>query len=278
MQLYALDDAGTRFFIFDAEKGKDYFCIECGTRVRVRSGSQRASHFYHVYPDRECRQAGKSEEHILLQAHIQKQIGAAFCEQEVRFPEISRIADVAWASEKIVFEIQCSSICKEEIEARCTDYAKMGWYVVWILLDKTFLRYGATDVILLLQNRTHYFASSDGPFIYDLFSWVENGRRKYVSKNRFEIDLATLTKNELEEEGKLPTFLAQRISSWRYFARKDLLWQHQQNAHTIHWQRLIEASITLQEKESCAVKSRGSTFHALWHYIVESALLHRGSK
>ena len=51
------------------------------------------------------------------------------CQLEMIFPTIGRIADVAWLSQKIVFEIQCSPIFLQEL-SRNRDYQKEGWSLV----------------------------------------------------------------------------------------------------------------------------------------------------
>lgn len=251
MQLYALDSSGRRIFIVDAAKGKDYFCIECGQRVRIRSSFHRINHFFHLSPLSKCRLSQKSERHIQLQNSIYQQLGSSNCDLEVRFPEIGRIADVAWYEKKIVFEVQCSPISYEEITCRTKDYESVGWYVVWLLLDKTFLHKRRSELFLWLENRTFYFADSKCTqeverCFYDTF--------KYGARLRFCVDLSTLSlleKNTLQTfENALPDFLLQRVSNWRYCAVNDLVYRARSGASDIAWNSAIEYALNVERKGS----------------------------
>src|SRR5262249_32635390 len=140
MQLYALDAKSKRIFAHSAARGVDYFCHECQGRLRLRGGGRIKVHFFHLGSKESCRQAGKSEAHLLVQNTICRQIGLDFGCQEVRFEAIGRIADVCWHEKKYIFEVQCSPISAEEVQARTEAYESLGFQVIWVLHDKTFKR------------------------------------------------------------------------------------------------------------------------------------------
>ena len=108
MQLYALDTKGELISAQQAVRQINYECLECQHTVRLRGGPHRRPHFYHVSPSIFCRQHQKGAIHLQLQSYFLHQLPIGDCHLECPFPSIGRIADVAWLSQKIVFEIQCS--------------------------------------------------------------------------------------------------------------------------------------------------------------------------
>lgn len=192
MQLCALNSEKKVVFANQASKHTDYFCLECHTIVRLRGGLHRQNHFYHLDPSRQCRQNGKSMEHLQVQKYIFNSLPEADSRLEFPFPSINRIADVVWLSEKIIFEIQCSPITALEVEARNRDYAREGFQVVWILHDKRFNQNRLTAAELFLQDRPHYFTDIDiegDGNIYDQFAIYHLGRR-HVLLPALNIDIA----------------------------------------------------------------------------------------
>ena len=221
MQVYAFDENQKRIFVEGAESACDYFCIECGEKVRRRGGPHKQLHFYHLHPHGLCKLSGKSAEHILIQQFIQNSLDDT-CQQEVRFPEISRIADIVWFSQKIVLEVQCSPISKEEVQARISDYEKIGFGVIWILYDATFNAVKTSAAEFFLENHTHYLA--DLQSIYDLCSIRHRGRR-HQSFLKTPIDISELQKRTplQAKERQLPSTLQKRLSLWKYSTKGDLL-------------------------------------------------------
>ncbi len=153
--------------------------MECGTAVRLREGPFRHAHFYHLKKTTDCRQSGKSETHIQLQIYIKNLIPDT--QLEFRFPEINRIADVAWHTEKIVFEIQCSPMSIDEMQSRYTDYAKAGYQMVLILHDSRYNQWHLSPMELAIQDRPYYYTNKNESgigVIYDQWAHHENGLRK----------------------------------------------------------------------------------------------------
>lgn len=223
MQLYALDNTGKKCNVHSAKKRNDYFCLECNARVRVRSGELLRAHFYHIYDEVGCRQAGKTEQHIAIQRLIQQQIGIAYCVEEMRFTAIGRVADVAWPEKKLIFEVQCSPISAQEVQERNSDYASCGWDVVWVLYDKTFNQKRVSEAEKLLFARTHYY--SDGVCIYDQVYVMHGGswRKQLVIKRSIFLDtIAPLSFGD--ELPKLAYVLYKRFCSWSHYTEGDYLW------------------------------------------------------
>ena len=108
MSIFAKDSKKKFIKARDAERGTDYFCLECGNLVRLKMGEERKAHFYHLKPTADCREGGKSLEHLMTQLHIQKAFEVQNKELilEKRFDSVQRIADCALVHEKIVFFAQ----------------------------------------------------------------------------------------------------------------------------------------------------------------------------
>ncbi len=223
MQLYALDNDESLIFAGSADRRKDYFCLECHSVVHLRGGLHRQNHFYHIQPDRACRQNGKGMEHIQMQNFLYNLLPFGDCELEKRFPDIGRIADVIWLSEKIIFEIQCSSITAEEVRARNLDYTMLGFTVVWILHDKQFNGRRISAVEQHLSSTSHYFTNMNKEghgFVYDQFDVVHRGLRLFTS-TPFKVDLQFPIRGVLAFS-KIPQRLKQRMEKARLFFRGDL--------------------------------------------------------
>lgn len=180
MQLYALDADQQLIAANHASKQHDYSCLECGNTVRLRGGIHRRDHFYHLQQEQPCRQSGKGMEHLQLQCFFQRSLLEGDCFLEHRFPTINRIADVAWVSKRLIFEIQCSSITAEEVAQRNRDYESVGWEVIWILHEKNFNQRRLTGAELELRANPHYYTDfnerGEGG-IYDQPYLAEAGKR-----------------------------------------------------------------------------------------------------
>jgi competence protein CoiA len=180
MQLYALGRDGHLISASKAEKHHDYKCMECSAALRLRSGPHRQSHFYHLVSPDSCRQHGKTLPHLQTQSYLQGLLGSE-CYLEHRFPKINRIADVYWASEKIIFEIQCSGITAEEVRNRNKDYESLGLHVVWIFHEHRFNRRLVTAAEGCLREHPYYFTNIDetgAGTIYQQFDTIDKGHRK----------------------------------------------------------------------------------------------------
>lgn len=224
MQLFALDGNGTHTSADDAAKQSDYFCLECSSVVRVRGGLHRRNHFYHIQPDRICRQNGKSLIHLQVQCAIRDRLPDGECQLERRFPQIGRIADAAWETQKIVFEVQCSDITAQEIQERNNDYAKLGYHVVWILHDHRYNRWRMTAAEYLLLGSTHYYTNIgvDGVgIIYDQHASVRGGVKLYRSEP-FPIDVSKPSEVDRIFSDE-PLFLRKRLQKWNLQFSGDLL-------------------------------------------------------
>lgn len=224
MQLFALDENQRLIFARDADKGDTYFCLECGDAVRARSGPQRQPHFYHLSLSPSCRQNGKSFEHLAVQMHLQELLPPGEAVMERRFEGISRIADVVWEPQKLIFEVQCSPITAAEVRARNKDYRKAGYEVVWILHDMRYNQRRLSAAESWLQGAAHYYtdmnARGEG-IIYDQLAVVREGLRV----ERME-PLGIEVRAPMREKpgtANLPEILRRRAERWRVCFAGDYL-------------------------------------------------------
>lgn len=225
MQFYALDRKGQIINAKRAKKQCDYLCLECGTHLRVRSGIHRQKHFYHLESIRSCSLRKKGMAHLQLQNHLYELLPSGDCHLEHRFAEINRIADVVWMSKKIVFEIQCSPISAQEIEARNQAYLNFGWRIVWILHDKRYNKQVLSAAEVTLQTQPHYFSNMNAKgegIIYDQFEIIEKNRRlKRLGMLKIRLDAPKLF---LEEQKNHSLALCQRKHlKWPLHFEGDLL-------------------------------------------------------
>jgi competence protein CoiA len=225
MQLYAWDVNRRLTSASKAQKHQDYFCVECQGIIRLRGGLHRQKHFYHLKPDFSCRLSGKSMAHLQIQCFLQNHFPD--CHLEIKFPEINRIADVVWDSQKLIFEIQCSGISAEEVKQRNCDYKRMGYQVVWILHDNFYNQRRLTAAELFLRGSPFYFTSMDAygsGIFYDQLDVIHKGLRRYI-QTPLTVDLRfpkTVVKDLINSQHP-PQFLRQRIEQWPLSFKGDLM-------------------------------------------------------
>jgi hypothetical protein len=78
-----------------------------------------------------------------------------FLQKERPFPDLCRIADLVWEERKLIFEIQCSPILRQEAEKRVRDYAMKGYTVIWLVIDRSFVSFPSFLVSLRSPELPH---------------------------------------------------------------------------------------------------------------------------
>ncbi len=181
MQRYAITSKNDRIDAIDASQQIDYFCPECSGIVRIKKGEQRQAHFFHLSDGIPCRLRFKNSLHKAVQAWLIEKLQPEDCAEECFFPEITRIADVAYHKKQIVFEVQLSPISAKVALERTFDYYRIGWHVIWILHAHTFGRHEASPFEGALESIPHYFTDIGykGGRLWDEGSYVHNNRRVY---------------------------------------------------------------------------------------------------
>lgn len=213
MQLYAFEKNDLYINAARAIPGRNYICPECAGILRVRGGLRIQRHFYHYSPGQFCYQSGKGEVHLRVQHRLLNALPVGEAKMEVRFPEIGRIADVAWEKERIIFEVQCAQMSPEEAWARTYDYAALGWQVVWILHDGRYLQNVQSALESGLLTIPHYYTNIDRwgrGMVYDRLNVWEEGRLIAASEPR-----EVVLERKVIERGSAPSYLKHRAEHWK---------------------------------------------------------------
>jgi competence protein CoiA len=251
MHLFALDSLGKITAAKQASKQHDYRCLECNGIVRRRSGVHRTPHFFHLKPTEFCRQQGKSIIHLQVQCLLQSLLPPGEVQLECSFPSINRIADVAWLTQGLIFEVQCSPISPEEIRERQIDYQSQGFTVVWILHDHRFNQWRVTAAEDFLQPFPHYFTNIDADgkgFIYDPFQILRNG----IRQNKMEpliIDLTRpifLNPGSLKKNPSMSSLMNFRLFNWPLYFEGDWLFKALQDPSVLEGMDLKEENVKVK--------------------------------
>lgn len=212
MALYAVDE-DEMIYASEAEEGKVYWCLDCFGPVKRRRGKHRFYHFYHLQSAPHCRLYSKTDDHLLVQLQLKKQFPEGALEMERPFPQISRIADLCWEEEKIVFEIQCSPISPQEAKQRIADYKLCGYDAIWLLDDSRYNKRALRPAEEYLRTHSTYYVhivqglNSD---FYDQFEVFSKGRRVKRGK-KIPLDLRKVRRvfKKTFSEEKIPKQIIQ---------------------------------------------------------------------
>lgn len=224
MQLAALGKEGEIIYADSAERGVDYLCAECGQAVRRRGGAHRRDHFYHQAAAPGCRSSGKGMVHLQVQLAIIDSLppGEAFLEK--KFTSINRVADICWESEKLIFEVQCSSIARGEVIGRNRDYRSLGYEVVWILHDARYNKRRLSGAEEALKEAPHYYTDIDREGkgkIYDQIYSANKGVRRLRSARR-GVSLGG-PKRVFPFKPKESSLIGERMAGWRCYFSGDMI-------------------------------------------------------
>lgn len=228
MQICALDLSGSLVFADNAHKHQDYLCTECNQLIRLRRGIHRKAHYYHIQPNRICRQHSKGMPHLMLQQFLKKLLPEGEVELECQFRSINRIADVAWHPKRLIYEIQCSPISAEEVNTRNKNYASIGYQVIWIFHDNRYNQPLISAAENSLCDHPHYFSNMDAEgngIIYDQLSInLNNKRTQRLPPLPIDVSLPKwISKSQLKTHHKLPKIIKRRLQVWPLLFSGDTL-------------------------------------------------------
>ena len=216
MLLLALDEKKL-ITTFQAQKGKNYTCPDCGQSLRLRAGIRTQHHFYHHQGRLACRTQGRSLRHLAVQNRIASQLEGAILER--RFPEIGRIADVCWESKKIIFEVQCSPITTLEVQSRNEDYRSLGYEVVWILHTDRYGKRPLGDLERSLVGSPHYYTDINSQGRGQVIDWLPPGNFKSAKRS---INISKPLFRDIET-ASLEGMLRFRQQQWPLYFEGDIL-------------------------------------------------------
>ncbi|MBA3816550.1 MAG: hypothetical protein H0X29_08545 [Parachlamydiaceae bacterium] len=269
MHLYALGNDEKVIYAGHADKHINYICLECAQVVRLRSGFHRQAHFYHLQPNHKCRLNGKSMSHLMLQHYLESVLPKGEVQLEHRFPLIQRIADVAWITEKIIFEVQCSPISAAEVLQRNADYASQGYQVVWLLHENRYNQKRLSAAEDALKCFPHYFSNMDAEGkgdVFDQLSFAVQGMRKqYLSK--LLIDVSKPHRKLHVDQLSLPQIIAERLETWPVCFRGDYVYLCHEKASDIELLKVFLDAIFLAETQWRVDFDRGIMELSLWNFF-----------
>lgn len=155
---------------------------------------------------------------------LQLKIQALFPKGEITlekpFLEIQRIADLVWEKEKIIFELQLSSISKEEVLERERDYGSLDYEVIWLLGDKTFNQKKGKEAEIYIRKKTSYYISLKTAKIYDQLDFF-HGTTRELLKERRQIFLDR--PKRIKETYPLSPFLREKAQRSKIYFLNDYL-------------------------------------------------------
>lgn len=232
----ARDKSGRLYHLLkdDVPKGA-YFCPTCQGPLCLRSGEKMRPHFAHLtlkdcYEDYQ----NESPEHLglkaLLFAHLSQEKSL---EIEKPLPSIGQVADLI-VNDKLVLEIQCSSLSTKRLLDRTKAYRSEGYHVEWLLGKKLWLK----DRLSVLQRHFLQFSPRIGFYLWELDCDKEQLRLRYLIHEKLSGELVYLTKSCFLSEDVMGLlrfpFQAKRLSSLRVsclrqpqaYIRKQLLYKN----------------------------------------------------
>lgn len=160
-----------------AVDGKIYWCLDCFGPVKKRKRGRNFAHFYHLKASPACRLYSKALDHLVAQKELARLFPPGELQIERPFLKIARVADVCWEKEKIIFEIQCSSMTEKEASMRMRDYFSIGYVVVWLLDDRRYNKKNLKPAEAFLRTQNAYFLSFKRMEVYDQFEVLIEERR-----------------------------------------------------------------------------------------------------
>jgi competence protein CoiA len=175
--LFALTKEGKTVFIQNAKSIHSYDCPHCFKEVKPKK-----NFFFHLGKPK--KHPSKTLLHQEMQNLFLRELKTSL---EVPFPSIHRIGDIVWEEEKLIFEIQCSPITLLEIEKRTKDYLSLGYQVVWILYEKTFLNH-YEEIRRFLLPTPHYFFNEKKE-IFDQKGEMIQLKKKKIPEGNFPKEL-----------------------------------------------------------------------------------------
>lgn len=275
MQIYAYDKKGEEVAAHSAKRGTPYYCPDCHQTLSFRSSPLIRPHFFHLKDQRPCFHTQKTLTHLEIQAQLLALLPPGEAKMEHRFKGISRIADVFWEKERLVFEAQVSFITAEEVEARSKAYRSVGCEIVWILHHHRYAKERVTAAERYLQDHTHYFSNhtpAGSGLFYDQYSYHLYGKR-LANLFRRPVNLAHPVRHSLSLH--LPPTPQKQRQNWKLSFAGDILNSLNFREWDLKRARQIE-SLLMPEKKAFTmlkrVQKRVTRFLKLVGYILLDSL------
>lgn len=139
--LLANDQNKNRIIAWDAEKGQDYFCPECGQEVVLKQGKIKIAHYAHKTESTCSYQVKETELHLRIKKDIyddlSKRPDCYRCELERRLDGVRPDISLFIGSSPVAIEIQRSDISIDTIIRRTMRYSELKINLLWVLPQLT---------------------------------------------------------------------------------------------------------------------------------------------
>ncbi|MGT2932986.1 competence protein CoiA [Streptococcus catagoni] len=176
--LRALDEKGNLVSLLEGIPVKQSFtCPACAGQVLLKNGKIKCPHFAHRQLKKSCYfSENESYEHLSLKAKLyQSLIKEGTVELEKFDAQLNQVADLC-INQKLILEVQCSSLSLEKLCSRSQAYYANGFHVLWLLGKKLWLK----NRLTALQKQFLYFTKDFGFHLWELDLEKNLVRLKYL--------------------------------------------------------------------------------------------------
>lgn len=194
---------------------------------------------------------------------------------EKKFPRLGRIADIVWEEKKLLFEIQCSPMSREEMLNRTKVYKTAGYQTVWILHEKSYNKFRLSALEGAIKEIPHYFTNmSPGGegIIYDQCSIVSHGTR-VKSWKRLPIDLSSprpISQEIRSQKKERLTQVEQRLKTWPIYFYKDLISLDQEEFSNDEFQEALSFERSMKKPKESLFTLIKRTYLSFLHRALRS--------
>lgn len=132
--LYGKTKYGNIVSAVDAFKELDYYCPLCHQKLTLKQGLYKSAHFAHR--GQNCNYKEETYAHYQAKYALGQQLKElGYCVQiEPYLKQSHQIPDIL-INNKIILEIQCSTITIKLLQRRTNTYERLGYIVIWIIED-----------------------------------------------------------------------------------------------------------------------------------------------
>lgn len=155
----------------------NFTCPSCQAPVRLKQGQIVRAHFAHVSKEA-CSGYWENEsaQHLSLKSSLYSwSKKEARVELEKVLPQIQQVADLL-VEDKLVLEVQCSSLPISRLVERTKAYQGAGYRVFWLLGKQLWLGERLTD----LQRQCLYFSQRLGFYLWEVDDEKKELRLRYL--------------------------------------------------------------------------------------------------
>lgn len=172
-------------------EGDDFYCPQCSSPVRYRSGKVMRPHFAHL-SRKECQffTENESAQHLSLKSELYSWLAIAEkVELEKYLPEMNQLADLL-VNKRLALEVQCSSLSISRLQERTRAYHEAGFQVLWLLGKDLWLK----DRLTKLHYQFLYFSMNMGFHLWELDDERKELRLRYLIHEDLRGKVHCLTK------------------------------------------------------------------------------------